>query len=120
MATTPSRRAEDDSARPPHHSADGVASSAPVTSRVTSAADLLPAMSGTRTMATPLAIAPPLKAGDGLVSNEFQITHGGLCVELVQHSIGALARGEGSHTAIRIVKIARSEERRVGKEGRSR
>src|ERR1700730_7702389 len=109
MATTPRRRAEDESARPPHHSADGFASSALVTSRVTSAADLLPAMSGTRTMATPLAIAPPFKAGDGLVAHQFQIPHGGLRVELVQYSIGALARGEGSHTTIRIVKVAKHD-----------
>src|SRR5204862_3303776 len=36
-------------------------------------------------------------------------THGGLCVELVQYSIGAPASGEGSHTAIRIVKIAKHD-----------
>src|SRR5438093_11834344 len=42
----PSSSADEESARPSHQRPEGLASSAPHTSRVTSAADLLPAISG--------------------------------------------------------------------------
>src|SRR5437879_4988265 len=113
MATRPSVSAEPDNARPPHQRADGFASSAPTTSRVTSAVDLLPPMSGTRTMATPLAIASLPAGGRGpVVPHQLHITDRRLRVELVEDAVGPLARRAHGDPAVRIVKVAEDDRLR--------
>src|SRR5688572_23189737 len=97
----PSVSAVTDKARPPHHSADGFASSAPTTSRVTSAADLLPPISGTLARATPLAIAPLFARGRGpVVSHQLQVPHRRLGVELLENAIRSLACREQGNPAV--------------------
>src|SRR5580765_3335131 len=99
----PRSSADEARARPPHQSGDGVASSAPTTSRVTTAGDLLPPMSGTA-MTAASAISPLLSAGGGFVLNQLQVPHGRLCLERIQYPIRPPACRESGDTAVGTVK----------------
>src|SRR6185436_11911370 len=97
----PSSSALDESASPIHHRPEGLASSAPQTSRVTSAADLLPAISGGWTSA---ASAMP---------DQLQVPNCRLGIQIFKDAIGTAAGGGRRDAALRIVQIA--EDDRLGR-----
>src|SRR6516162_3219982 len=93
---------------PIHHSPDGLASSAAQTSRVTSACDLWPAMSGATAVGVMIlgSATPPVDISRAVMAEEFQVPDSRLGVEVLEHPVGAAASGEAGDATRRIVQVA--------------